>query len=499
MAPNDYNLYSTKRAARQEAWHGPGTAWNPFSKTTRRSSSFPAQVQGEFAARQEGWHGPDNTSNRHLAHIREVYLQPKVIDAETRPRIERIKLEYCREGKLQDTNDFNHNNSKPQNVEELYWDPMGELSNFEAGALSVSEYFSVNIRTESREDALPIDMHVLELGPSGKLFKIILKDTEGLSEYLEQTPTEERLNVVYLLQDISIDASPIVSRLLGCSIDVFRDHFKRASDDVAFMLPSESCKQNHVVIPYQRCYRRSSAKSSCEIQNKRSTFCHGNLVSSEEHVTIWMSQTNQYHSTSSWIALSTASSEWQTVIREQEAYMLPGFKPQYLATTEVRLSERESFEEYLRQTWSMLKMNLRVIDSLRKSRFYHGEQYSAVEESRKAIQQANDVKALTVLATVYIPLSFVAGVFGMNVKELNSGIDVDIWLYFAISIPVTIASMVLLWKWEWLTRTVKNFSIRPNNNYSPRNTVSEALSSMGKMTAGIGKPRDVQIGHDLEK
>ncbi|KAK6604858.1 hypothetical protein H4I96_05440 [Botrytis cinerea] len=254
MAPNDYNLYTTKRAARQEAWHVP-------------------------------------------ANIRRVYLQRKVIDAETRPRIERIKLEYCREGKLQDTNDFNHNNSKPQNVEELYWDPMGELSNFEAGALSVSEYLSVNIRTESREDALPIDMHVLELGPSGKLFKIILKDTEGLSEYLEQTPTEERLNVVYLLQDISIDASPIVSRLLGCSIDVFRDHFKRASDDVAFMLPSESCKQNHVVIPYQRCYRRSSAKSSCEIQNKRSTFCHGNLVSSEEHVTIWMSQTNQYHST----------------------------------------------------------------------------------------------------------------------------------------------------------------------------------------------------------
>ncbi|KAK6600862.1 hypothetical protein H4I95_07844 [Botrytis cinerea] len=221
MAPNDYNLYTTKRAARQEAWHVPGTEWNPFSKTTRRSSSFPAQVQGEFAARQEGWHGPDNTSNRNLANIRRVYLQRKVIDAETRPRIERIKLEYCREGKLQDTNDFNHNNSKPQNVEELYWDPMGELSNFEAGALSVSEYLSVNIRTESRKDALPIDMHVLELGPSGKFFKIILKDTEGLSEYLEQTPTEERLNVVYLLQDISIDASPIVSRLLGYGLSLF--------------------------------------------------------------------------------------------------------------------------------------------------------------------------------------------------------------------------------------------------------------------------------------
>ncbi|KAF5869617.1 uncharacterized protein Bfra_010814 [Botrytis fragariae] len=134
----------------------------------------------------------------------------------------------------------------------------------------------------------------------------------------------------------------------------------------------------------------------------------------------------------------------------------------------------------------------------------------AVQESRKAIQQANDVNyyrvamltnygALSVFATVYIPPSFVAGVFGMNVAELNSGIGVDIWLYFAISIPVTIASMVLVWKWEWLTRKVKNFRIRPNNNSSPRKTVPVALFSVGRMTTGIGKPRDIQIDHDLEK
>ncbi|TEY39962.1 hypothetical protein BOTCAL_0446g00100 [Botryotinia calthae] len=597
MAPNEYNLYTTKRAARQEAWHGPGIEWNPFSKTTRRSSTFPAQVHDvDSVARLLAWDGPHvpnitwdsvpmttRGSSSFPAQVRDDSVsgrEPKVVDAVTRPKIERIKLEVDRESILQDTNYFNRNNGKPQNVEELYWDPIGELSNFEVGELSVSANYSTNIRTRSRKEVLPIDMHVLEFERSGEIFKIILNDTEELSEYLEQTPIEKRPTVVYLLQDISIHASPIVSRLLGCSIDVFRDHFKRASDDVAFMLPSESSKQNHVVIPYQRYYRRSSAKSFCETQNKRSTFCHGNLVSSEEHVTVWTSQTSEDHSTSliicdadpkqcgdcfgisqtmrlrienklqenyqnsvnerlqrnairkaTWIVLRIASSEWQAVIREQEAYMLPGLKPQYLATTEVRLSEKESFEEYLKQTWSMLKMNVRVIDSLNDinkpldRREHNGrlkdyqfledkviiqmKQNSAsipllaamiaVEESRKAIQQANDVKALTVLATVYVPLSFVAGVFGMNVKELNSGIDVDIWLYFAISVPVTIASMVLVWNWEWLIRKVKNFSIRPNNNSSPRNTVSEALFSMGKMTAGIGKPRDVQIGHDLEK
>ncbi|TGO54929.1 hypothetical protein BOTNAR_0256g00150 [Botryotinia narcissicola] len=582
MAEEGFNLFKTKRAARQEAWHGPGNNWNPFAKTTQRSSSLPAQVGDD-----------DSVSGR----------EPKVIDAVTKPMIERIILGPYYESRLQDTNDFNHNNSKLQNVEELYWDPVGELSNFGTGELSVSVNLSVNIRTESHEEVLPIDMHVLEFSPSDTPFKIILQDTEELSDYLKQTPIEKLAARVYFLQDVSIHASPIVSRLLDCSIDVFRDHFKRASDDVAFLLPSRSHIQDHVVIPYQRCYRRSSAKSICEVQNKRSTFCHGNLVSSEEHVTVWSSRTRKglftcivtwanptpialiicdgnpkqsgdqfdisltmrsrleghvhetFYShfrryreclndqetikrTVSFKALELASNEWQAVIRAQEAYMLPGLKPQYLATTEVRLSEKEAFEEYLKQIWSMLKMNLRVIDSIKgytchiDSEMRHDSSFSeyqeklkdyqflenkvmtqmkqngasiplltamiAVEESRKAIQQANDVKALTVLATVYIPLSFVAGVFGMNVSELNSGIDVDIWLYFAISIPVTIVSMVLVWKWEWLTRKVQNFRIKPNNP-SPRKTVSGVLFSVGRMTAGIGKPRDIQIGHDLEK
>ncbi|KAF7932540.1 uncharacterized protein EAE98_003839 [Botrytis deweyae] len=564
MATANSNLFTTKRAARRDASYDPGNESNSFAKITRRSSQFPLPVRD------------DNSIS---------VLEPEVVNVVTKPRIERIEVLAPRESTSDDSDNFNYSSIVLQNVEELYWDPLGEISNFRVGELSASANFSVNIRTESREEVLPIDMHVLEVvhsSPSGKIFKVTLKDTEGLSEYLKQTPIEQSTARFYFLQDVSIHASPIVSRLLGCSINVFRDHFKRASDDVAFLLPSKSVIQDHVVIPYQRCYRRSSAKSICEVQNKRSTFCHGNLVSSEEHVTVWTSRSSQgsartliicdgnpkqsgdhfdfsltmrsrleiqvqeqYHQDPDqnffrvksliakvpWMALRVASNEWQSVIRAHEAYMLPGLKPQYLASTEVRLSEKEAFEEYLKQTWSMLKMNIRVIDSLETlCSSWLTEQYKetlkdyqflenkvmiqmkqnsasiplltamiAVEESRKAIQQANDVKALTVLATVYIPLSFVAGVFGMNVSELNSGIDVDIWVYFAISIPVTIASMVLVWKWEWLTRKVKNFRIRPNNNPSPRKTVSGALFSVGRMTAGIGKPRDVQIGHDLER
>ncbi|KAF7896220.1 hypothetical protein EAF00_006234 [Botryotinia globosa] len=277
MAEEGFNLFKTKRAACQEAWHGPGNNLNPFAKTNQRSSSFPAQVRDD-----------DSVSGR----------EPKVIDAVVKPRIERIELEECRESILQDKNDFNHSHSKLQNVEELYCDPIGELSNIGGGELSVSANFSVNIRTESHKEALSIDMHILEFESPGKVFNIILKDTEGLSEYLKQTSIKQLPACICLLQDVSIHASPIVSQLLGCSIDVFRDHFNRASDDVAFLLPSRSHIQDHVAIPYQRCYRRSSTESIYEVQNERSTFCHGNLVSLEEHFTIWASRTGKESLTS---------------------------------------------------------------------------------------------------------------------------------------------------------------------------------------------------------
>ncbi|KAF8862924.1 hypothetical protein BDZ45DRAFT_574236, partial [Acephala macrosclerotiorum] len=185
--------------------------------------------------------------------------------------------------------------------------------------------------------------------------------------------------------------------------------------------------------------------------------------------------------------LELVSANWTKVIRDQEGYMLPGLKPQYTGATDVRLSEKESFGEYLKQTLGMLKMDLQIFYTLRpKSPSFAQdpdellgdyefllskasaqiEQNTssipvitamiAVEESRKAIQQANDVKALTTLATVYIPLSFVAGIFGMNVTQLNPNplVNIPLWMYFAIALPITAASMLLVWYWGWLLSCV---------------------------------------------
>lgn len=123
------------------------------------------------------------------------------------------------------------------------------------------------------------------------------------------------------------------------------------------------------------------------------------------------------------ILMRLASFRWQMVIRDQEGYMLPGLKPQYTGATDVRLLEKESFGEYLKQTVGMLNMNVQIFQTLKdKSPSFQQrpdellidyeflldkartqiEQNTAsipvitamiaVEESRKAIQQANDVK-----------------------------------------------------------------------------------------------------------
>jgi hypothetical protein len=135
--------------------------------------------------------------------------------------------------------------------------------------------------------------------------------------------------------------------------------------------------------------------------------------------------------------LQLVSKNWTDVLRDQEGYMLPGLKPQYTGATDVRLSEKESFGEYLKQTLGMLKTDLQVCQTLRgqfqtlrgkspglsfmldsltgdldellvdyefllaKASAQIEQNTSsipvitamiAVEDNRKAIQQANDVK-----------------------------------------------------------------------------------------------------------
>lgn len=65
---------------------------------------------------------------------------------------------------------------------------------------------------------------------------------------------------------------------------------------------------------------------------------------------------------------------------------------------------------------------------------------SMLEESQRAIKQAELVTKLTKVAFVYLPFTFTAGFFGMNFKELGTG-EIHLWIYFVASLPLMFVTM----------------------------------------------------------
>ena len=66
----------------------------------------------------------------------------------------------------------------------------------------------------------------------------------------------------------------------------------------------------------------------------------------------------------------------------------------------------------------------------------------SISESQKAIEQAERVGKLTLMAFVFVPLSFTTSLFGMNVVELAGG-KLGLKWWFAVSAPVTAAAVAL--------------------------------------------------------
>lgn len=64
-----------------------------------------------------------------------------------------------------------------------------------------------------------------------------------------------------------------------------------------------------------------------------------------------------------------------------------------------------------------------------------------IAESRQAMDQASTVAKLTILAFIFIPISAVTGVFGMNVKEITDG--TRLWMFGVTAGPVVAGSVAL--------------------------------------------------------
>jgi hypothetical protein len=82
---------------------------------------------------------------------------------------------------------------------------------------------------------------------------------------------------------------------------------------------------------------------------------------------------------------------------------------------------------------------------------------ATIEESRRAIEQSERVKRLTLLATFFIPLGFTTSLFGMNLSVLGQG-SVEFWWFFVLCVPITLfAYLVYIWDIQALRRLWLNF------------------------------------------
>jgi hypothetical protein len=65
---------------------------------------------------------------------------------------------------------------------------------------------------------------------------------------------------------------------------------------------------------------------------------------------------------------------------------------------------------------------------------------AALSESRKQISLATQVTKLTILATVFLPLSFCTSIFGMNFVELD---HLSIWIWALVTVVIGIVTLVV--------------------------------------------------------
>jgi hypothetical protein len=79
---------------------------------------------------------------------------------------------------------------------------------------------------------------------------------------------------------------------------------------------------------------------------------------------------------------------------------------------------------------------------------------TALAESRKQISLATQVTKLTILASVFLPLSFCTGIFGMNFVELDG---LSIWIWAVVTIAIGIVTLIV-YGWDEKHRWISRFS-----------------------------------------
>jgi Mg2+ and Co2+ transporter CorA len=71
---------------------------------------------------------------------------------------------------------------------------------------------------------------------------------------------------------------------------------------------------------------------------------------------------------------------------------------------------------------------------------------TSLAESQKQITLATQVTKLTILATIFLPLSYCTSIFGMNFVELD---QLSIWIWVAVTVSVGLSTLIV---YQWNER-----------------------------------------------
>ena len=101
----------------------------------------------------------------------------------------------------------------------------------------------------------------------------------------------------------------------------------------------------------------------------------------------------------------------------------------------------------------------------------------SIQDSQTSIRHSRRGTLLTVLACIYIPLSFVTGIFGMNIKEVN-GSPLNIWVCF-VTLGVVVVSNVLGFAIYWLAHTRNRQIAKESSSRTSWSIVDVSLEFVG--------------------
>jgi Mg2+ and Co2+ transporter CorA len=73
-------------------------------------------------------------------------------------------------------------------------------------------------------------------------------------------------------------------------------------------------------------------------------------------------------------------------------------------------------------------------------------------QTQRSEEQTHEINSLTRVAFFFLPLSFVASIFGMNVAQFAD--NPHIWIFFATAVPCTMATFVVA-KWDTIKGAIR--------------------------------------------